>query len=152
MFFSFKGRIGRLDYFIYSVLSSLFFGLLAVFIMIPFGIGLAMNGASIEEIATSCLASIIFLPIQIVISYTTLALSAKRFHDLGLSGWFSVLSLVPIASLVVLIILLFCKGQNSDNKYGKSLFKDECNNSPESQNTWTDAENADTKNNNTIDI
>lgn len=150
MFFSFKGRIGRLDYFIYSILSSLFFGLLAVFIMIPFGIGLAMNGASIEEIATSCLASVIFMPIQIVIGYTTLALSAKRFHDLGLSGWFSVLSLVPIASFVVLIILLFCKGQNSDNKYGKSLFKEESGSA--AQNQCACPENSDTKNNNTIDI
>lgn len=150
MFFSFKGRIGRLDYLIYSILSSLFFGLLAVFIMIPFGIGLAMNGAGIEEIATSSLASIIFLPIQIVVSYTTLALSAKRFHDMGLSGWFSVLSLVPFASIVVLIILLFCKGQNSDNKYGKSLFKEESGSVAQDQ--WVDTENTDKQSNNTIDI
>ncbi len=151
MFFSFKGRIVRLDYLIYSILSSLFFGLLAMFIMVPFAIGLSMNGASVEDILTSNLARFIFLPFQIVISYTTLAISAKRFHDLGLSGWFSVLSLVPIASFVVFIILLFCRGQSSDNKYGTTFFKDECKSSQQPQ-TVVAAENPDKQNGDTIDI
>jgi uncharacterized membrane protein YhaH (DUF805 family) len=46
------------------------------------------------------------------------ALTAKRLHDLGVSGLFSLLLLVPGAVLIVTIILLIPRGKDNDNRYG----------------------------------
>jgi uncharacterized membrane protein YhaH (DUF805 family) len=46
------------------------------------------------------------------------ALTAKRLHDLGVSGLFSLLLLVPGAVLIMTIILLIPRGDDNDNRYG----------------------------------
>lgn len=47
----------------------------------------------------------------------SLAVGARRLHDIGKSGWFQLLALVPIANLY-LIYLFICEGQPNDNQYG----------------------------------
>ena len=42
----------------------------------------------------------------------------RRFHDLGWSGWRFFLVLIPFASIVIALLLLFRKGENSTNYYG----------------------------------
>ncbi|MFL9844210.1 DUF805 domain-containing protein [Flavobacterium rhizosphaerae] len=47
----------------------------------------------------------------------TLAVAVRRLHDVGKSGWFYLLSLVPIANIYILI--LYCTdGDNGPNEYG----------------------------------
>lgn len=49
------------------------------------------------------------------VSWTSLI---KRLHDLGLSGWMSLLSLVPLANLVIAVMALFVPGKEEENGFG----------------------------------
>jgi uncharacterized membrane protein YhaH (DUF805 family) len=46
------------------------------------------------------------------------ALTAKRLHDLGVTGWFSLLMIAPGANLITVIVLLIVRGEDDDNLYG----------------------------------
>lgn len=48
-----------------------------------------------------------------------LSMTIKRLHDIGRSGWYTILYFVPIAN-IWLVILLLKKGDFEDNEYGKS--------------------------------
>jgi uncharacterized membrane protein YhaH (DUF805 family) len=50
--------------------------------------------------------------------YIGLMLSVKRSHDLGYTGLFSLVLLVPPLSLWPLILFAFFKGTEGENKYG----------------------------------
>ncbi len=47
------------------------------------------------------------------------SLHARRLHDLGKSGWYSLLCLVPYINLIVLIYLLLKNGQENTNRFGE---------------------------------
>jgi uncharacterized membrane protein YhaH (DUF805 family) len=57
-------------------------------------------------------------PVAVLFYWAQLALAAKRLHDLGVTGWFSLLLLVPGAGLIVVIVLLVARGDDNDNRYG----------------------------------
>ncbi|MEE9544269.1 MAG: DUF805 domain-containing protein [Rhodospirillales bacterium] len=51
--------------------------------------------------------------------WTSLAVGAKRCHDRGRSGWFQLISLIPlIGSLWLLVELGFLKGKEGENRFG----------------------------------
>jgi uncharacterized membrane protein YhaH (DUF805 family) len=54
----------------------------------------------------------------ILFIWAKFALSAKRFHDLGNSGWLSLLLIIPLFGFLVFLYLVFARGQNHDNAYG----------------------------------
>jgi hypothetical protein len=61
--------------------------------------------------------------------FLSLKYTIQRFHDLGLSGWYILLKLIPIFSLFVTFYLYFRKGNREMNEYDmaidyKKLFKD----------------------------
>jgi uncharacterized membrane protein YhaH (DUF805 family) len=58
------------------------------------------------------------LGVVVFFIWSTLALTAKRFQDLGNSGWFSLLLLVPGVGLIFIVVLLAAPGQDKDNCYG----------------------------------
>ena len=47
-----------------------------------------------------------------------LALTAKRWHDLGHSGWFTLLFFVPLVGIFAAIYVAFFPGNAGQNKYG----------------------------------
>jgi uncharacterized membrane protein YhaH (DUF805 family) len=49
-----------------------------------------------------------------------LAISVRRLHDIGKSGWFALLFLIPIVGLVLLIILLAADSVKGSNQYGEN--------------------------------
>jgi len=46
------------------------------------------------------------------------AVAVRRLHDVGKSGWFSLIILIPIVGIIWLFILLCKKGIDGENKYG----------------------------------
>ena len=60
----------------------------------------------------------IVLPGFILFTWAKLALAAKRFHDLGKSGWLSLVLAIPLFNLIAVIFLLFARGDDYDNQYG----------------------------------
>jgi uncharacterized membrane protein YhaH (DUF805 family) len=49
-----------------------------------------------------------------------LAVSVRRLHDTGRSGWWILLGLVPLVGIVVLIIWYATDGQPGPNQYGEN--------------------------------
>lgn len=47
-----------------------------------------------------------------------LSVTARRLHDLGRSGWYQLLALIPLVGPVILIIWLSQQGKPGENAYG----------------------------------
>lgn len=114
--FTTKGRIGRLRYLAYSMAS--------ILILIPFvvfaGLAAALNnntGLENPIMLVTIGVGYIFVIVYMVI------LMKRRFNDMGKSGWFCLLMLVPIVSAIVAIWLMFGKGDVSSNQFGPAPHK-----------------------------
>ena len=64
----------------------------------------------------------IFLVLTIVFSLATLipgiAVAIRRLHDIGKSGWWMFIVLIPIVGVIWLIVLYATDSQPGDNMYG----------------------------------
>lgn len=98
-FFSSMGRSGRGEYF-----------------GICFGLGL-VNGflAAILSASNNEIIAIVYLLYYVIMIWLSVAVGARRCHDLGHSGWFQ---LIPFYGLA----MLFCPGDKTDNEYGKARY------------------------------
>ena len=47
-----------------------------------------------------------------------LAVSVRRLHDVGKSGWFYFIVLIPLVGAIWLLVLFFSEGQQGENQYG----------------------------------
>lgn len=75
--------------------------------------------ATIYQNNETTLWAIISSIVGIVALYLYLAANARRFHDPGKSGWWSLIGLIPIiGSLWVLIECGFLKGNPGPNQWG----------------------------------
>ena len=48
----------------------------------------------------------------------SLTVSVRRLHDVGKSGWFYLIALIPFIGAIWLIVLLCSDGQKNNNKWG----------------------------------
>lgn len=104
--FSFAGRLGRLRLVTYSLVSSFIFMVacsLAVAVLTPVSAWLGV------------LAYIALLLVSMVYGFS---LYVRRLHDLGHSGIWLLLFVVPLVNLGLLIYLLFFPGKEGANEYG----------------------------------
>jgi uncharacterized membrane protein YhaH (DUF805 family) len=106
--FSFDGRIGRKAFWQLSLL--LFAINLVIYIPV-----FVVNGSDGLQIVLAVAAIAIYL----VIAVASLATTVKRLHDRGKSGWFYLISLIPLIGAIWLLIEVgFLEGQPGDNQYG----------------------------------
>lgn len=99
--FSAKGRLGRVRYFYYSMLSG-GLGMLAIMLaMMLFNVSPTIGGILIAVIYIAMIVWGFFLIIQ-------------RCHDLNKSGWWSLLSLIPFA----IFYFWFAPGTKGANQFG----------------------------------
>lgn len=49
-----------------------------------------------------------------------LAVSVRRLHDTGRSGWWLLISLVPIVGGIILLVFMFLDSEPGANRYGMS--------------------------------
>ena len=54
----------------------------------------------------------------LVMLIPSLAITTRRLHDVGKSGWFQLLWLIPIVGWLVLLYFLVLPGQPEENQYG----------------------------------
>ncbi len=111
--FSITGRIGRLHYFIHSIVDTVFvvLVLLAPFFLIP-----PEPSADEPVISDTTLLFILIMFLATVVS--EICASIRRLHDLDRSGWQVLLLFVPIINIGMGWMLLFNKGTEGPNQYG----------------------------------
>ena len=49
-----------------------------------------------------------------------IAVAIRRLHDVGKSGWFSLVILIPVVGLIWLLVLFCREGCDGENKYGSN--------------------------------
>lgn len=112
----FKSRIDRIGFFYGNVY---FLGIMFV-VIIGYALLNAFFPAS-DGPMRSLVNIVLFLfgAVWIVLAVPVgYSLAVRRFHDMGLTGWLSVLYLVPFVSTIVVLIQLFAPSKNQDNPYG----------------------------------
>jgi uncharacterized membrane protein YhaH (DUF805 family) len=120
LYFSPKGRIGRLTFFLKGMLPVWGLLLLCSFIFIT--ITPTMNISKLS--ATNGTLLSILLVVLLLLFWVILMLNIKRFHDLGRSGWNILVWLIPLVGQIINIVntiqLYFVKGTDGPNKFGDS--------------------------------
>ncbi|MFV0431587.1 MAG: DUF805 domain-containing protein [Alphaproteobacteria bacterium] len=146
--FGFKGRIGRLRYFTLSLTSGFLFfcaGFIVMyFTMAPFlietlkeiqesvpaitiDIAYALNPNNISNYTLTPSMEIprTFLSIMLLFSFIfvwiNIALTVKRLHDIGITGWATLILFIPVVAFFLSLFLLFCPGTKGENSYGKAV-------------------------------
>ncbi len=99
-----SGRSGRPEYW-YFVLAN-----------IVISIGLSLLSTIIGN-DSNALGSIYSL----VVLLPGIAVGIRRLHDIGKSGWWLLISLIPFVGFVWIIILMATDGDAEENEYGPSL-------------------------------
>ncbi len=61
---------------------------------------------------------IVYILYGLAVFVPGLAASVRRLHDVGKSGWYLLVYLIPIAGPIWLLVLLCTDSQPGDNKYG----------------------------------
>jgi uncharacterized membrane protein YhaH (DUF805 family) len=116
-FISLSGRIGRMRYFVYATgLTMLFYlvvGVVAAILVPAFASG-GEGAMGMVAIVLSTVALAAFVGMLVM----TWGYMVRRLNDINLSGWMSLLMLVPLANLILGLILIFKKGSQGGNDYG----------------------------------
>ena len=111
--FATTGRIGRLHYFLHSILDSLF---LILVLLAPAWLSPTDEyGGVVISDTTIILMLVLFL----VIIGSEICASIRRLHDLDRSGWQVLLLAVPVFNITLGATLVFTKGTEGPNKYGE---------------------------------
>jgi len=102
----FSGRARRKEYWFFVLFNAIF----AIAAMILDNI----LGLAIEDVG--------YGPFYILYALATIvpgvAVSVRRLHDIGKSGWYILLAFIPCVGAIILLIFDLTPGDTGDNEYG----------------------------------
>lgn len=97
----FSGRARRAEYWYFTLFSFIVSILLSI-------VGMIIGDSS----------NIIGIVYLLVLIIPSLAVAVRRLHDIGKSGWWCLIGLIPIIGTIWIIVLLVRDSQPGDNVYG----------------------------------
>lgn len=101
----FSGRAQRKEYwmfFLFNIIIAILLGIIEVVI--------GISPDADESILANIYSLAILLP--------SLAVSVRRLHDIGRSGWWLLIGLIPLIGAIVLLVFAVQDGQPGPNQYG----------------------------------
>lgn len=84
-----------------------------MFVLINFIVAIALG--VVDMMLGTVVLGLIYAVATIIPS---LAVGARRLHDIGKTGWWQLIGLVPLIGLIVLIIFFVMDSNPGDNQYG----------------------------------
>jgi uncharacterized membrane protein YhaH (DUF805 family) len=105
-FTEFSGRSRMSEFWNFTLINFIFMGL-AMILDYAFG-------TFISPIPFGIIFTIYFL----LILLPSIAVFVRRMHDVGKSGWFVLLSFIPVIGTVWLLALCITEGNSKKNEYG----------------------------------
>ena len=102
----FSGRARRKEYWFFVLWYLIITIILAI---IDAVLGLRIGNAGVLQ---SLYALALLIP--------SLAVGARRLHDIGRTGWWLLIGLIPLIGLIVLLVFFFTDSQPGNNEYGPS--------------------------------
>jgi uncharacterized membrane protein YhaH (DUF805 family) len=98
----FQGRARRKEYWMFALFN----------LIIAFVIGFVEGLLNLSQVLSTLYSLAILLP--------SLAVGVRRLHDTGRSGWWLLISLVPLIGLIVLLVFFCEDSQDNENQYGSN--------------------------------
>ncbi|MBD3790514.1 MAG: DUF805 domain-containing protein [Campylobacterales bacterium] len=115
-YLQFEGRAPRREFW-YFVLFSFIISFILGFIEGFLGLGINMQMPT-GETETISILQILF---SLIILLPSIAISIRRLHDIGKSGWWYILGVIPFVNLIGIFVLLYffiTPSQEGDNEFG----------------------------------
>ena len=106
----FKGRLNRRNFLIGFILYLLIASLLVLFMILPL---FSSNSNDIPS-----LNILVFIVVDIILLVFGSSLFIRRLHDMGKSGWYLLLVIIPVVVWFFLLWVFLKDGQKDSNKYG----------------------------------
>ncbi|GAP71201.1 hypothetical protein SAMD00024442_1_14 [Candidatus Symbiothrix dinenymphae] len=106
----FSGRARRKEYWLFSLVNGLI-----LFVLYMAGLGMMASGDDTGAILFGILG--VFFLVSFIPS---IAVEVRRLHDIGKSGWWYWIALVPIIGGIWLLILLLTDSERGENEYGRN--------------------------------
>jgi len=102
----FSGRARRKEYWMFALFNILF--VIAAMVLDNM-LGLTIKGLPY---------GLFYILYAIAIIVPSLAVSVRRLHDTGKSGWMILIAIIPIIGAIWLLVLYCTEGDAGDNEYG----------------------------------
>ena len=112
----FNGRSRRSEYWYATLVNSLI-GLLFFFVVVAIAVSTGDYVSDAVAIFVALLA-LAYCGYCFAIVIPSLAMCVRRLHDIGKSGWFVLLSLIPYVGALILFVFLVQDSQPGSNQYG----------------------------------
>ena len=102
----FSGRARRKEYWMFYLFNLIFFIIALILDNIA--------GTTIED----GFYGLFYFLYAIAVLLPSLAVSVRRLHDLGKSGWFIFITLIPFIGGIWFLVLMCSDGNSGENEYG----------------------------------
>jgi uncharacterized membrane protein YhaH (DUF805 family) len=122
--FCYTGRASREQYWmtiLWQIISVFVFGLVTILLRMPMGLPFF-----VQEVVLGWLFYLLLIALVLYVMasfFMFLALIVRRTHDIGLSGWWVLIGLVPFIGTLAIFIFMVVGGNTGDNKYGPDPIK-----------------------------
>jgi uncharacterized membrane protein YhaH (DUF805 family) len=96
----FQGRARRKEYWMFMLFN----------IIVTIVLAIIESVAGLDSVLSGIYSLAVLLP--------SLAVTARRLHDIGRSGWWNLINLIPIIGVIVLLVFTCQDSQEGENQYG----------------------------------
>ena len=109
-FADFSGRARRSEYWKFMLFTMIIEALSTVIFSTIIPLTVEISGVEI---------SLVYLAVCLIFYLPKLSVSVRRLHDIGKSGWFYFISLIPVVGQIIFFIWCVKDSEARTNKYGK---------------------------------
>ncbi len=114
-YFDFSGRSSRSEFWFFLMFNVLFASIINT-VVLYVGSLFGYWGGLISSVLSIIASLLFFIPLMSV--------SARRLHDVGKSGWYALIGLIPLLGWYLLIKAYADEGETSINSYGRLPYND----------------------------
>tara|TARA_B100001093_G_scaffold457873_1_gene469901 strand:+ start:2857 stop:3315 length:459 start_codon:yes stop_codon:yes gene_type:complete len=114
-YFDFSGRSSRSEFWFFLMFNILFASIINT-VVLYVGSLFGYWGELISSVLSIIVSLLFFIPLMSV--------SARRLHDVGKSGWYALIGLIPLVGWYLLIKAYADEGETSINTYGRLPYND----------------------------
>ena len=108
----FKGRARRKEYWMWT----LYYTIVLLFAMVLDNV----LGLNFELLGQNLGYGWLYVTIGITHLIPGLGIVVRRLHDVGKSGWFYLIILIPLIGFIWILVLFCTEGDKKDNKWGSN--------------------------------
>ncbi|GMA13692.1 DUF805 domain-containing protein [Deinococcus metallilatus] len=112
----FRGRARRREYWMFYLINTI----ISLILYLPFIVQTvgAPDPESVMPSGLALVSSLLFLLYSLAVFLPALAVSVRRLHDTGRSGWWFLINFVPLVGGLVFFIFTVLDSQPGPNKWG----------------------------------